>query len=212
MARDFQFYPTPDPFTEWLFEDQFIAGRIAAPCVGGGAIISVAERVRPSVSPRTWVRNDIDPRWPADHHLDARGATLWKEFGPVDWTVDNPPFEGAIDIIDHALKASAIGVAMHLRLSFHEPLKTGAARAWLNEHPPAGLLILPRFAYQRSKKTGEWSTDSVCACWTIWRTPPYAGGQFIRYAPPALLTTLKTYTPTYRTEMDRLMATRRAST
>lgn len=43
------------------------------------------------------------------------------------------------------------------------------------EHTPTGILWLPRFAYQRSKKTGKWTTDSVCACWVVWLKDPNAG-------------------------------------
>ncbi len=63
---------------------------------------------------------------------------------------------------------------------------------------------LPRFAYQRSKTTGQWTTDSVCACWVIWMTDPGAP-QFIRYAPEWVIDQLDAETPAYRARMDALM-------
>ena len=124
--------------------------------------------------------------------------------GGVDWTVENPPFKPCIDIIEHALEFSRIGVAMHLRASIHEVLKTGKRRAWMSKHQPTGILWLPRFGYQRSKTTGLWTTDSVTACWVIWHKDPRVP-QFIRYAPESVLDELEAETPIYRKRMDALM-------
>ncbi len=74
----------------------------------------------------------------------------------------------------------------------------------MREHTPTGILWLPRFAYQRSKTTGKWTTDSVCACWVIWLKDPNAP-QFIRYAPESVIDELDAETPAYRARMDRLM-------
>lgn len=154
-----------------------------------------------------WFTNDLDPRWAADVHKDARDRTLW-EAHEVDWTVSNPPFTPAIEIITKAIEFSKIGVAMHLLASIHEVLKTGVRRTWMAAHPPTGILWLPRFAYQRSKATGKWSTDSVCACWCIWLKDPVAP-QFIRYAPEWVIDDLEKETPHYRARMDTLMAERK---
>jgi hypothetical protein len=99
---------------------------------------------------------------------------------------------------------------MHLRASIHEVLKTGVRRTWMAEHQPAGILWLPRFAYQRSKTTGKWTTDSVCACWVVWLKDPNTP-QFIRYAPERVIDELDAETPAYRSRMDRLMAERKVA-
>ena len=117
--------------------------------------------------------------------------------------MSNPPFTPAIEIITEALKASKIGVAMHLRASIHEVLKTGVRRTWMAQHPPTGILWLPRFAYQRSRAKGIWSTDSVCACWCVWMADT-AAEQFIRYAPEKVLDELDAETVPYRERMDAL--------
>ena len=102
-----------------------------------------------------------------------------------------------------------MGVAMHLRASIHEVLKTGTRRTWMDRRTPTGILWLPRFAYQRSKTTGKWTTDSVCACWVIWLKDPLAP-QFIRYAPEWVIDDLNAETPEYRRRMDAIMAERKA--
>jgi hypothetical protein len=161
---DFEFYETPEPFTRWLntYTDERvapIAGRICEPCVGNGAITRAVGA--------HWWTNDLDPRWPADAHVDAAQDTLWKAHA-FDWTVTNPPFSLAIPILTHALAFSRVGVAMYLRLSIHEPLKTGERRTFFGDHPPTAVLMLPRFAHQRSRTKGIWSTDSMTSCWCVW--------------------------------------------
>lgn len=196
---DFEFYETPKAFTRWLFDEVHIGGQVFEPCVGNGAI---ADIVGPNY--RQWKTNDLDPLWPADLHLDAAQPAMWEQIGHVDWTVSNPPFTPALEIITLALQHSAIGVAMHLRASIHEVLKTGVRRTWMRDHPPTGILWLPRFAYQRSKTTGKWTTDSVCACWCVWIKDPTVP-QFIRYAPESVIDALDAETPRYRKRMDELM-------
>lgn len=209
---DYEFYETPHAFSNWLFDEIDVRGRVFEPCVGSGAIV----QARWPPNDVRWFTNDLDPRWPADVHKDARDRTLW-EAHEVDWTVTNPPFTAALDIASLAIEFSRIGVAMHLRASIHEVLKNtdrtktgklrknpGVRRTWMAEHTPTGILWLPRFGYQRSKSTGKWATDSVCACWVIWLKDPSAH-QFIRYAPERVLDELDTETPFYRSRMDLLM-------
>lgn len=209
--RSFEFYPTPDPFARWLFDEMQISGRCAELGVGDGAIIRAANTgARPH--DLTWVTNDLDPLWPADFHMDATTPELYDAIGPVDWHVGNPAFTIAEDSICRQIAHARVGVAMHLRASIHEVLKArvGGKRKgprvpfWLAEQPPTGILWLPRFAYQRSKTTGKWTTDSVCACWCIWLKDP-AAPQFIRYAPESVLDDLDAFTPAYRRRMDELM-------
>ncbi len=213
---DYEFYPTPAAFTRWLFVEMAhigtpIVGNLCEPCVGDGAVIQAADlRPKEFGVENLWLTNDLDPRWPANFHLDATTHELWTATKiQIDWTVTNPPFSAALPIIEHALKYSRVGVAMHLRASIHEVLKTGIRRTWMAKHQPTGLLWLPRFAYQRSKTTGKWTTDSVCACWVIWLRDP-AAPQFIRYAPESVIDELDAETPAYRARMDALMAERKA--
>lgn len=211
---DYEFYETPNTFVRYLFEQlhyarrAVVAGQCCEPCVGSEAIINASQEM-PGL--RQWKTNDLDSRWRADHHEDARYSSLWKNFGEIDWTISNPAFTPAIEIISHAIERSRVGVAMHLRASIHEVLKTGVRRTWMAAHQPTGILWLPRFAYQRSKSTGKWATDSVCACWVIWLKDPVGVQQFIRYAPESVIDALDAETPAYRARMDKLMADRQAA-
>lgn len=202
-GNPFEFYPTPAPATEWLFTELQIRGRCADVTVGARDIITAADHYDP-LNARTWVTNDLDPRWPADFHLDAKHPELYRELGDVDWHIGNPPFTPAVDIIRHARKYARVGVAMHLRISIHEPTKTGIRRSWLHDDPPTGILFLPRFAHQRSPKTGKWSTDSATCCWCVWTNDDRP--HFIRYAPEHVIERLQRGEANYRTRMDRLMA------
>ena len=201
MSNQFEYFATPAAFTTWLFAEMAhqgmpIVGRLFEPCVGDGAIVRAAAH-------NEWVTNDLDPRWPADHHFDAAGP--WP-LDTVDWTVTNPPFTLALKIIDRALVYSRVGVAMHLRASIHEVLKTGVRRRWMGDHLPTGILWLPRFAYQRSPTTGKGTTDSMCACWVVFlKDHPR---QFISYAPESLIDALDVQTATYRRSIDAIMAGR----
>lgn len=185
-----EFYATPHAFTRWLFDVVPISGALYEPCVGAGDI--------PAAIDGTWRTNDLDPYWEADTQYDATTRVAWP--AGVEWTVTNPPFSLAVPILEHALAHSAVGVAMFLRLSFHEPLKTGARHTFLREHPPTDILFLPRFAFQRSPKTGKWTTDSMTSCWVTWVRD--TRGQALHYPPRELFEQLEAETPEYRRRMD----------
>lgn len=202
-ATTLEFFETPQAFVNCLFQRVDIRGRVFEPFVGTGAI---PRTPRAGVS---WVTNDLDPWHRADSHEDATTHDAWArviEDGPIDWTISNPAFSHAMPAISHALAFSRVGVAMHLRVSIHEVLKTGVRRTFFHDHPPQGILFLPRFAYQRSPTTGQWVTDSVSACWVIWKQEPYKGPQFIEYAPEWVIDALDAETPSYRARMDALAA------
>lgn len=203
-----EFYETPAAFTKWLFETVPIGGHVYSPCAGSGAIHAVAWE-RPEI--RHWTQSDIDPRWGWGEG-DATDGVHWVRnrelYGPIDWTVDNPPFKPALDILINALTFSGQGVAFHLRVSFHEPLKRSPRLAFLREHPPTRVLYLPRFAFQRSRKTGQWRHDTTCTCWCVWEraTTLLPAETRIYYPPEWVLDQLKWETPEYRARMDELMA------
>jgi hypothetical protein len=212
-ATALEFYETPHTYTKFLFDAMArhgypIRGRVFEPTVGSGAIVLAAESCPDGHPRRVWLTNDIDPKWGADINGDATQRQTWDRVvdragGPIQFVVGNPPFTPAIEIIDHALDVADVAVAMHLRISIHEVLKTGARRAWMHDNPPTGILFLPRFAYQRSKKSGKWTQDTTSACWVIWIKG--AEQQFIEYAPPWVVEALKGETPAYRQRMDALM-------
>lgn len=203
MRQDFDFYETPDPLTRWLFDAHDITGDCHEPCVGSGAILR-ATATDHGFLDREWTTNDLDKRWRADSHFDATSVAAWLGTRP-DWTVSNTPFSCWNEIAELALEESRVGVALYLRLSAHEPKKE-KFRDWWTSHPPTALYICPRFAHQRSRKSGEWSTDSVTCCWTVW--DKRQSSQQIRHAPASVLAELDAYTPMHRARMDALMKDR----
>lgn len=205
---DYEFYETADPFTHYLAEVLRVRcyggihGRHCfEPCVGNGAIVRAFRDASGDGVAASWRTNDLDPRWLADTHEDATGSAAWAG-RRIDWTVSNTPFTQAIAIADQALTHSRIGVALYLRASIHEPLNEGPRRTWFREHPPTGIIYLPRFAHQRSRKTGKWTTDSMTSCWVVWEH--HTLRQWIDYAPESVIEATKAYTPGYRAQMDAL--------
>lgn len=199
-TKDFEFYETADPFTRWLFAYMRehltpIEGSLFEPCCGDKAIPRAS-----GVS--TWMTNDLDARW-CGAPMDATKRETWMRHAPIDFTVTNPPFSAAVPMLAHALEYSRVGVAMYLRLSIHEPLKTGERRTFFANHKPTATLILPRFAHQRSRAKGIWSTDSMTSCWCVWLKGETR--QVIDYAPESVMDELEAFTPSYRERMDALM-------
>lgn len=207
----FEFYETPQAFSQYLFRTVPIAGRLFEPFVGTGAILTAYGHPHGA---SVWVTNDLDARHEAHLHLDATTRECWEAAThggrePIDWTVTNPAFSCATEAIALAMEYSRIGVAMHLRASIHEVLRgrgkkrQSERRTFMREFTPTGILWLPRFGYQRSGTTGKWATDSVCACWVVWLKNPSAP-QFIDYAPEWVADALLEETPAYRERMDRV--------
>lgn len=207
--NNYEFYETPEPLTRWLMSrlrslyDGGIHGRRCfEPCVGDGAIVRAAESVVEHGRASDWMTNDIDPRW-CGAPMDATRDAIWQRHAPIDWTITNPPFSLAVPILQNALEYSRVGVAMYLRVSIHEPLKEGTRRWFFGKHRPRAILFLPRFAHQRSKTKGIWSTDSMTSCWVVWQKD--SRQQVIDYAPESVIDELADFTTGYRERMDQLM-------
>ncbi len=133
------------------------------PCAGDQSIVHVVREMIPSTTVYT---NDIDSNRRTDTHEDATQRSAW--WRHHDLTVSNPPFNGALPIVQHAVTASPNGiVAMLLRLSFLEPTK-GTTRhpgraTWLKANPPKHLIVTQRYSF-----TGNGKSDSVTTAWMIW--------------------------------------------
>lgn len=209
---DLEFYETPEAHTRWLFGHVGIVGTVFDPCAGSGAIRRAAEGVYPLTAPsqqRTWIEADIDPHWrrPGLEQWDATSPIVWEGMRRrIDWVVTNTPFSKLIEIADLALEAvrHSGGVALHARISINEPLETGPRRTWMHRHTPHRIMFLPRFAYQRSPKTGAYMTDSAACCWLVWyrdSLKPYR----LHYAPEDVIAAAHAERAAYRARMDALM-------
>lgn len=161
MRRKNDFYPTPEWATAELMKHVSIRGCVFECCVGDGAI------ARPLATDRTFVyTGDIDSGWSPMVLGDANDKGFWDAAESlvsdwIDWVVTNPPFNEASTIVPIAYNRAAKGIAMLLRLSFLEPVELRGA--WLNEHPPTSMIVLPRISF-----TGNGKTDSVTCAWMIW--------------------------------------------
>jgi hypothetical protein len=152
------YYETAPWMTESLLRHHPIGGTVLEPCAGDGAIARVLCRHGLTV-----VTNDIDDRHPTTLHLDALGAELWAHHnvaGAVDWVVTNPTFVDAFPILCRSWQLARVGVAFLLRKTFLEPTKDRGP--WLNAHPPARMIGLPRHNF-RGK-----GSDSCAADWYLW--------------------------------------------
>ncbi len=163
---EYEWYPTPRPFIRWLAQhlpdDRGGTAVYAEPCCGD-SVICVGIR-------GVWVTNDLNPAWAADTHLDATKHEYWVQLPrTVEGIITNPANSIAWSILQWgmALRQTPF-IALHLRLSFLEPLKMNSwQRTMLRDFPPSMILPLPRFPYQRNKH-GAWSQDTVSCCWAIW--------------------------------------------
>ena len=176
----YEYYPTPNAYVRWLREFLYTAhfdfslGYGLAPCLGSGVI--------PQWFPElTWVTNDLDPGWPADFHGDAAESEMWQVWidhlerhteptSRFDLLAENPAYSCAFPILWNAVHAkAALTIALHVRLSFFEATKTSREKVdFLAAHQPSYLLHLPRYPYQKSRRTGNYSQDTLPSCWAIW--------------------------------------------
>lgn len=135
-------------------------GLLVDPSAGDGRM---AEALRPRFD--EVLLNDLDPSAPTDLHLDGADPAVYAR--GAAWSVSNPPFVAAGDIVWAALRGGR-SVAMLLRCTFGEPCQASHqaprnGRQWLKERPPTALLMLPRISF-----TGDGSTDSAPCWWFIW--------------------------------------------
>ena len=89
----------------------------------------------------------------------------WSADNEIAWTVTNPPFNAAPDILPHALEYSSIGIAMLLRVTYIEPCKNRAQ--WLIENADQMTHVIPvnpRPKFRADRK----GTDSATLAWFVW--------------------------------------------
>jgi hypothetical protein len=174
LARQpLDFYPTPSLLTWALLDShRFVPWRnqatVLEPCNGEGAISDV---LKESGLFRLVDTADIDPAKVklvapmavAGFTMDATDPQAWARMARYDWVITNPPYNQAPAILPLAFQNCRVGMAMLLRLSYLEPCENRAR--WLQEHPPAKLIVFnPRPQFRAD--TG--GTDSVTTAWFIW--------------------------------------------
>lgn len=178
-AHEFEYYPTPAWMVDVLLDelekrpvDREAPGNfgpagmafdpadlLCEPCVGGGNIVRAIQRRYPN----RIVTNDLDPRWPADTHVDAGAGKMYLEGDGIDWVITNPPFSEAARIIPCALDNAPM-IAMLLRITWLEPPKTGGRAGFLDAHPPDSMIVLERYNFRQVKG----HADSATVAWMLW--------------------------------------------
>lgn len=168
MAGDY--YPTPEGVTRSLLNRVSITGTVFECCAGYGAISDILELTE--FKERTVLKSDLSWPSPNGESRDATERKFWEDWTtpdaggvPVDWTVTNPPFCEAEQILPLAWEYSQQGCAFLLRLSYLEP--TAGRADWLSEmagHLRYLIPLNPRPKFRRDTK----KTDSVTAAWLVW--------------------------------------------
>lgn len=167
MAGDY--YPTPPGITRSLIDRVAIEGTVFECCAGHGAISDVLESTEPGK--RVVLQSDLSWPSPSGELRDATEQRFWEYWttaatgGSIDWTVTNPPFCEAEQILPLAWEHSQRGCAFLLRLSYLEP--TAGRTNWLNEtadHLRFLIPVNPRPKFRRDVR----GTDSVTAAWFVW--------------------------------------------
>ncbi len=159
--RPFDYYATPAWMTRALVR-RVRPFDVIEPCAGQLAIVKVLREL-PHVG---FVEsNDCDHGAPTDTHQDAAQPSYWdalrhRSYNRPFWGVTNVPFDLADQIVPLAVQALPM-FATILRLSWLEP--TASRQRFLATHPPAKLIVLPRYDFR-----GTGKTDSVTSAWFIW--------------------------------------------
>lgn len=162
--RKFDFYETNTEAVQALMDRVYLSMCVLEPCSGLGAIsdLITASVLHPTRAFRTVITNDINPEMPSETHVDACAIDLRNT---VD-VVTNPPFNEAGRIVPYFVRRGH-RCAFLLRLSWLEPTKGTANRKgrseFLSQHPPSGLIVLPRYSFDGSGKK-----DLVTCAWMLW--------------------------------------------
>lgn len=159
--RAFDYYATPAWMT-WALCRRVNPVDVIEPCAGRLAILDVLKARHTS---GFYESNDVDPTAPTDTHEDAARPAYWhalarRSYNRPQWGVTNVPYDLANVIVPLAV-THLPWFATILRLSWLEP--TEARGAFLRDHPPSRLIILPRHDFK-----GRGATDSVTSAWFIW--------------------------------------------
>lgn len=184
MRRENDFYETPPWMTRALLVNvPEIGGAIFEPCSGDQSIARVLATVGLVFT------NDINPARKALWHFDASQPLAYQGMHNIEWIVTNPTYKmpTCTQIVEQAIKAANVGVAMMLRLSFLEPTaKVNPRGPFLEAHPPSRMLVMPRHSF-----TGNGKSDSCTTAWMIWSKVPLSGPPLLslykadeRYAAP----------------------------
>lgn len=165
------YYPTPEAITRALLDVVPIGGSILEPCAGQCAISRVLQE---AVEEPDQVESTdlLDPDADGVIPRDATTRRFWDFWATGDdgkpyrdWTITNPPFSVAEQILPLAWEHSREGVAFLLRLSYLEP--TQGRGHWLQAHADHLRFVIPVSPRPRFRRGS--GCDSVTCAWFVWR-------------------------------------------
>ena len=153
------FYPTPWKITQALINQVKIQGAVFEPCAGHGAISDIFEEME---GVDVWASDlTYKPACPRD----ATTQIFWEHWGKHNWVVTNPPFNCAVEILQHSWSYSTVGCAFLLRLSFLEPTSNRAEMLKaMADHLRYVIPVSPRPKFRRDVS----GSDSVTCAWFVW--------------------------------------------
>jgi hypothetical protein len=102
----------------------------------------------------------------------GQGADLAQGPENIDWIITNPPFNGSIDFVLHALEVARLGVAMFIRTQWYVEGIERYERIF-RDRPPT--LFAP-FVERVNLCKGRWDPDGTTAtayCWLVWEKISY---------------------------------------
>ena len=156
---DNDFYETPKKLTLSLLKHcPFIEGKVVEPCAGNSKISNCLIEEGYEVKATDIIQGVS---------YDATKLDYWKLIADnPDWTITNPPFNQASEILKYALDFSQLGVAMLLRLTFLEPCKSRAELLkFYADNLVAIIPVNPRPKFRKDTK----GSDSATVAWFVWR-------------------------------------------
>jgi hypothetical protein len=175
------FYETDERITDKLLQHVDIQGRVFECCAGEDAIVRVLRR-QESIA-----QIDRADLYRGEPRFDAADRDAWSQRDLLssedcwaqDWTITNPPFTQAVEILDNALRHSRIGVAFLLPISFLEP--TNGRGDLLQQYADCMTQIIsfnPRPVF-REDGGGDRST----VAWFVWQKG-FSWRKDTRFEPP----------------------------
>ncbi|MDX2098186.1 MAG: DUF3102 domain-containing protein, partial [Leptolyngbyaceae cyanobacterium bins.59] len=164
-------YYSPDGLIRALTDQIEITGEALDPCAGDGRMANfLTEETRAYA-----FMADLKPKYSFDYAepFDATLRSNWEAIvqevfeGDIpEWTITNPPFNQAHQILPLSWEFSLVGVAFLLRLSWLEPC--GNRAEWMKEHADhlTNVIVFnPRPQFREDTNGG----DQVTVAWFVWR-------------------------------------------
>jgi hypothetical protein len=172
LGGDEDVYPTPAWCVRRFFErfrPRTRDGLWVEPGVGDGAIVKTVDEI---LGPRNWrtvdMRSTAAAMVKGDFMSLDRVGIVGKSETKVSVVITNPPYNSALEFIEHAQKLfPEADIVMLLRVNF----LAGENRVGFMHTYMPDVFILPNRPVFRLNEHGKRATDATEYCWMVWRGP-----------------------------------------